>query len=648
MTMFIFWELTSISSYLLIGFDHEKSKSRSAALQALLITGGGGLALLAGLILLALVGGSWEISTLMQSGDVVRQHPLYLPILLLVLLGAFTKSAQFPFHFWLPGAMAAPTPISAYLHSATMVKAGIYLLARLNPALGGTDEWHYLITLAGATTMLAGALLALPQTDLKRLLAYSTVSALGTLTLLLGLDTTLSMKAAIVFLLVHSLYKGGLFMVAGNIDHETGTRDVRRLGGLVRLMPLTALAAGLAALSMVGFPPLLGFIGKEIIYEAKTQAPNAAPFITAAGVLSNVLMVAVAGIVGLRPFLGKRGDHPQKAHEAPLAMWLGPLLLGGLGLFIGLLPDQLAQGIVGPAVSAIEAEPTAVKITLWHGFNVVLLLSVVTVASGVAVFLARKQSRTLAARLDFLTALTPDRLFSRGLAGLIRLAGLLTGLLQNGYLRSYLLTIVSAAVGLVGYTLVTQTGLIGTDLTGAAAWGDIRFHEVAVTVMLLVGILFVVRATSRLSAVVGLGAIGFGMSLLYLLFSAPDLAMTQLATETLTVILLVFILYRLPRFSRFTQRADRLRDGLIAIAAGGLVTVLVLVVAALPTVSRLTPFFAESSLPLAKGRNVVNVILVDFRALDTLGEITVLAVAAIGVYALLKLSRTSSYESEEE
>ncbi|MDW7680546.1 MAG: proton-conducting transporter membrane subunit, partial [bacterium] len=279
-TIFIFWELTSISSYLLIGFDNESEKSRYAALQALLVTGLGGLALMAGFLLIGNVSGSFEITELLNNPEIIRSSDFYLPILLLVLAGAFTKSAQLPFHFWLIGAMQAPTPVSAYLHSATMVKAGIYLLARLHPVLGGSGEWHYIVTFFGVATMLIGALLALPQVDLKKLLAYTTVSALGTLTMLLGIGTTLAIKAAMVYLIVHSLYKGALFMVAGAIDHETGTRDVQVLGGLIKVMPVTAVAAGLAAFSMSGFPPLLGFISKELLYEANLVIQKAPYIIT--------------------------------------------------------------------------------------------------------------------------------------------------------------------------------------------------------------------------------------------------------------------------------------------------------------------------------------------------------------------------------
>jgi len=632
-TLFIFWELTSVSSFLLIGFKHQYEASRAAALQALLVTGAGGLALLAGLLLLGQVGGSLELTILFSQGEAIRSHSLYLPILILVLLGAFTKSAQVPFHFWLPNAMEAPAPVSAYLHSATMVKAGVYLLARLSPILGNTEAWQYLVTLAGVVTMLLGAALALFQTDLKRILAYSTVSTLGTLVLLLGLDTTLSIKAAMVFLLVHALYKGALFMATGAVDHEAGTRDIRQLTGLRHFMPITSAAIGLAAVSMAGLPPMLGFIGKELLYEAKLQAPRAGLFITGVGVLSNVLLVAVAGLIAIGPLFGRNVATPKIPRRAPLGLWLGPALLAVLGLLIGLLPDQLAKSLISPAVSAVRAQPTDVKLSLWHGVNPVLILSVITVISGVSVYVLRHRLQRFAQLYGLGTRWGPGRWYSLWLNGLDAFARFQTRLLQSGYLRIYMLIIVVTTLGIVGYTLISQVEIID-----ALTWPqDVRFYEGTLAAMILAATLIAVRSRSRLAAVAALGAIGYGVALLFMLFGAPDLAMTQFSIETLTVILFVLVLYRLPRFSNLTSRRERARDALVALTAGGLMTLLVLVATAKPLRSILTPYFAENSVESAKGRNIVNVILVDFRGIDTLGEITVLAVAAIGVHALLKL-----------
>lgn len=640
-TLFVFWELTSLTSYLLIGLDHKRETARAAALQALLVTGSGGLALLAGLVLLGQAGGSLELATLLSQGGVIREHALYLPILLLILLGAFTKSAQFPFHFWLPNAMEAPTPVSAYLHSATMVKAGVYLLARLSPVLGGTEAWHYLVTGAGTVTMLLGVLLALRQTDLKRILAYSTVSTLGALVLLLGLDTTLSVKAAMLFLLAHALYKGALFLVAGAVDHETGTRDVRRLGGLARAMPITAVAAVLAALSMAGLPPMLGFINKELLYEATLQAPRAAAWVTAAGVTANMLLVAVAGIVGFRPFFGRRGETPKKAHEASLALWLGPAVLAGLGLLTGLFPEVIPSALVSAAASAVRGQPTQVTLKLWHGINPVFALSVLTVAVGAALYAGGGALRRAVARFaPWIIAVVrnagrwgPERGYELALRGLNSVAKAQTSVLQSGYLRFYLIIIIVTTVGLGGYALASRSSLawpVGQPVA-------IRFYEVLVGLFILAATLLAVLSSSRLTVVAALGVVGYGVALIYTFFGAPDLAMTQFAIETLTVFLFVLVLYRLPRFANLSSRPARIRDALVALAAGGLMTTLVLMATAAPLQSRVSPFFAENAAPLAKGRNIVNVILVDFRGLDTLGEITVLAVAAIGVYALLKL-----------
>jgi multicomponent Na+:H+ antiporter subunit A len=630
--LFIFWELTGISSYLLIGFDHERAEARGAALQALLVTAAGGLALLAGLILLGLAGGSWETSVLLDRGAAIRAHPLHLPALLLILAGAFTKSAQVPFHFWLPGAMQAPTPVSAYLHSATMVKAGVYLLARLSPVLGGTDEWHYILSLAGAVTMLAGAVLALTQTDLKLLLAYSTVSALGTLTLLLGLNTVPAATAAMVFLLVHSLYKGALFLAAGAIDHETGTRNIDRLGGIYRLMPITAAAAALAALSMAGLPPLFGFISKELLYEAKLQAPYAAPLITGAGVLTNVLMVAIAAIIGLGIFRGQPAPGVEHAHEPTAALWLGPLLLAGLGLIIGLFPDGVAELLIAPAVSALRAEATEVELALWHGLNPILALGVATIAGGVAIYTAHRFLRHTADRLRWLTRWGPSRGYAAGLDGMMAVARVQTRVLQNGYLRVYLLIVIATAAALAGTVLLAQV-----DLTWGAGWREVRSYEWALTAAILLAALWITATSSRPAAVASLGVVGYGVALVFVLFGAPDLAMTQIAIETLTVILFLLAIYRMPPLARRTPPAARVRDGVAAAVMGALMAALLLAATALPRHSRVTEYFAESSVALAKGRNIVNVILVDFRALDTLGEITVLAVAAVGVFALLKL-----------
>jgi multicomponent Na+:H+ antiporter subunit A len=632
-TIFVFWELTSVTSYLLIGFEHERGDVRAAALQALLVTGTGGLAMLAGFVLLGQIAGGYDMTTLREQAGAVRADALYLPALLLVLAGAFTKSAQVPFHFWLPNAMAAPTPVSAYLHSATMVKAGVYLLARLQPVLGGTDAWTVLVSAAGAATMLLGGYLALFQTDLKRILAYSTVSALGTLVLLLGLGAPYAITAAVVFLFAHALYKGALFMIAGALDHETGTRDVDRMGGLRRVMPWTALIAAVAAVSLAGVGPVISFIGKELLLESVIDAERARVVLVPAVVIAGALFVAVAGIVGIRPFVGPLKQTPRAPHEAPPSLLLGPGLLAAAGLLAGLAPGFVEERIAGPAAAAVLGRPEPpVDLVLWHGFNAALLLSAVSLAAGVALYLGWSALRRVHSRFERALAWGPSRAYAATLAGVFALARWQTRLLQNGYLRYYLITTILVTVGLGGGTLVARGGL-----AGSGGLGDVRFYQLGVAILIVAAALAATVATSRLAAVAALGVVGYGIALTYILFGAPDLAMTQFLIETLTVILFVLVFYHLPRLTRLPGRLTRLRDGAVALSAGAFMTALVLAAVANREGSHVAAFYAEQSKPLAHGRNIVNVILVDFRSMDTLGEITVLAVAAIGVFALLKL-----------
>ncbi len=631
-TLFVFWELTSLSSYLLIGFYHEKEASRRAALQALLVTGFGGLVLLAGILLLGVTAGSFDVAVLVAQADLLQTHPLYGVILILVFIGAFTKSAQFPFHFWLPNAMEAPAPVSAYLHSATMVKAGVFLLARLTPVLGGTPLWSGIIIPVGIVTMLLAAWIALGQSDIKRILAYSTVSVLGMLVFLLGIGSSLSVKAAMVLLVGHALYKGTLFLSAGSIDHETGSRDILQLGGLRQFMPVTGLTMGLAALSQAGIPPLLGFISKELLYEVTLESSYKV-LLTGIALVTSVFLVTVAGLVTLRPFFGKTVDTPKKPHEAPWAMWFGPVFLSALGLVFGLTPKFVGVSLIAPAVTSVIGKSVEIKLTFWHGFTPMLFLSGITILLGCFLYAFQGQVRKIIQDTDWGNLIGPGRLYDLSLFALERYAQVQTRFLQNGSLPRYLVTVVLAAIGLIGYTF-----LKGVELGGILSWTTgVRFYEWLIPIIIVAAAIAAVRARSRMAAVAALGVVGFGVAMIYILFGAPDLAMTQFAIETLTVIIFVLVLYRLPRFAQYTGQVTRFRDALIAITVGVMMSLLVLVVTANPLVSRLTPYFAENSYSLAKGRNIVNVILVDFRGIDTLGEITVLAVAAIGVYALMKL-----------
>jgi multicomponent Na+:H+ antiporter subunit A len=638
-SLFVFWELTSISSYFLIGFDHQRESARTAALQALLVTGIGGLVLLAGMLLMGWATGSMEISDLLVRADMIRGNALYIPILILVLLGAFTKSAQVPFHFWLPSAMEGPAPVSAFLHSVTMVKAGVYLLLRLSPVLGGTDVWQLTLSFFGAATMVTGALMALVQTDFKLLLAYTTVNGLGTLVFLTGLGTPPAIQAAMVFLVVHALYKGSLFLSAGVVDHETGSRDLSQLKGLSRQMPLIMVAAVLTAVSMAGLPPLLGFTGKELIYESILAVTHFRWLFGAAAVLSNAILLAAAAIIILRPFFGASAEPQPQAHALSLNLWLGPMLPALLGLILGLYPNWIAQAAVARAVSAVLAQPVEMHLALWHGLTPMLALSGLTIVCGALIYLIHAGVRRFAQRGAWLAARGPAAWYYSSLEGLKQLAAWQTRLLQSGYLHHYVLAIILTTLALVGYTLVYKG-----EFQFSLEIGDIRSFELIVAVLMLAAAFVTVWVPSRIGAIVAMGVIGYGLALIFVDFGAPDLAMTQFLIETMTVILFVWVIYRLPELKVEFDRPLLLRNAVVAAASGLLMTILVLVALSVREGSRLSGFFAENSYILAHGRNIVNVIIVDFRALDTLGEIVVLALAGVGVYTLLKLKPEDSQE----
>ena len=627
--LFVFWELTSVTSYFLIGFEHDKDTARAAALQALLVTGTGGLALMAGVLLMGQVGGSFEISALAADNAAVHGHRLYPLVLALVLAGAFTKSAQVPFHFWLPSAMEAPTPVSAYLHSATMVKAGVYLLARFSPVLGGSDLWFYTVTGFGAATMLVSAYQALHQTDLKKILAYSTVSVLGTLTMLIGLGSKLAIQAAMVFLVAHVLYKAALFLVAGSIDHETGTRDIRQLGGLRKTMPIICAGAAVGALSMAGLPPFFGFVGKEALYEALTH-DNV--LVTVVGVLTSMLLFAVAWLAGIRPFSGAETHTPRHPHDPPWTMWLGPVFLGCLSVLFGLMP-ALTEALLSAAAGSVLGKPVSFHLALWHGFSPLLLLSLVTFALGVLIYLKRAALQKATAFALPVARCGPSHWYALWLRFLNWSAVGQTRVLQNGYLRLYLATIMTVTAVLAWYTFLTEADVGVVKMN----WGDIGVHEWVIALVALVAAIATVRAQTFLRAVMALGVVGYSVALIFVLYGAPDLAMTQFLIETLSLILFVFVFYYMPPFKRFSTRAVMLRHAAIGTAVGALFTLLVLVATSVQWHPTISTYFSANSYLMGQGRNIVNVILVDIRGFDTLGEITVLAVAGIGVYSLIRL-----------
>ena len=634
--LFVFWELTSISSYLLIGFYHESEESRWKALQALLVTGIGGVALMAGFVLLGIASGSGSISEIVSGGVSVSDHALYPVILILVLLGAFTKSAQWPFHFWLPNAMAAPAPVSAFLHSATMVKAGVFLLAKMNPILGDTLLWTVSLTGAGMITMLLGAFNGLLQTDLKKILAYSTLSVLGMLVMLLGLGTDLAIQSAILFLLGHALYKAALFMCAGSVDHETGTRDVRVFSGLRFAMPVTAVAAGLAALSKAGFPPFFGFLGKEYVYKTGTYLDEFSFVILAVAMVTNIILMALAFKVGMHPFWGKRrrGEAlPKVPHEAAFPMWVGPLILALTGLWFGLFPGSVVTPIIASAVQSVAGYPVDFTLALWHGFNLPLLLSVLTLISGCILYLLRRKIWIkIGDRPPFRYSF--DAFYKKIFDGFVALSRWQTRILQSGYLHRYLLII----LGISALLIATELFLFG-EFSGQLDLLDASPLDWTVAVLILVSLGVIITTNSRMTALLSMGVVGFGIAVIFIMYGAPDLAITQILVETLTVVLFMFVIYRLPVFRRLSKKKAKISDGCFALVVGVVITSLVLQAQNLEIAPSISGQFGEWSYALAKGKNVVNVILVDFRALDTLGEIVVLAIAAVGIFILISDGR---------
>jgi len=639
LVLFVFWELTSVTSYLLIGYNHHEAASRKAALQALLVTGSGGLAMLAGFVMIYFFFGTYEFTELMQNPDVLRESGWYVPILILVLCGAFTKSAQVPFHFWLPSAMAAPTPVSAYLHSATMVKAGVFLLAHLQPLLGKEALWTTILTSFGGATLVIAGYIALTQGDLKKILAYSTVSTLGLLVFLLGIGTEEATLAAVGFLLAHALYKAALFLVAGIIDHETGTRDIMILRGLRRALPVTAVAALLVGASNAGVPLLYGFIAKELAYMSALD--SAMPVaLTLVAVLGNICLVGVGLLVGFVPFWGKKPDEhalPKHPHEAPPAMWIAPLTLGVLSLVFGFMPGLLDyfMAAVTQASWGVDLE-TKVHLAIWHGeVNLALILSVITFAGGLAVVYYRNFIYYLRDEMGgMVRALGPARGYDIVFDSVVRFSKWQTKMFQTGYYRQYVLVFFSGVTALV---------VLAMWKLGFSYWpsedmdlAPVPFYEFFLVGIMIFSVLLTITTHNRWTAIVALGVVGFGVAIIFVLYGAPDLAITQLLVETLTLILLTVVIFRLPEFKNLSPKRLRWRDAVISFAFGLVMTMLVLMANVIDLEPTISTYFADNSYDKAYGHNVVNVILVDFRALDTLGEITVLAVAAMGVWALLK------------
>jgi len=622
----VFWELTGFTSFLLIGFEHERPAARSAAIQALIVTGAGGLALLAAGVLLVGVAGTANLSAIGAARASILASPLYPAIAILILFAAFTKSAQVPFHFWLPNAMEAPTPVSAYLHSATMVKAGVYLIARMTPIVGATPMWTTTVTAAGAATMLVGAYRAVQETDLKRILAYSTLSALGVLTLLLGVGTREAIVAALVYLVAHAGYKGALFLVAGALDHEVGTRDISALAGLRRAMPITALAGGAAALSMAGVPLTLGFVGKDGAYEALLHTRQSFPWLLALIVVASILMGLSGLLAGVLPF---RGVAPRKeVHDPAWPLWAPPLILATGGLLAGIAPSMLNRPL-SSAASATAGRSVDVALALWHGLTPTLVLSLLTLAAIGVAYAIRDAVRRRTWRPRYGT----EDWYDSVLSALNTVSRTIGPPLHSASLRTYIMVIVTTLVAIGGAALWTDPGL-----GSAVPRTSVTPHDVLIVFIIIAGAIAATLAQSTMAAVLALGTVGYGVAMMFLGFGAPDLAMTQFSVETLTVLIYVLVFRHFRGLGELSPRVVRIRDALVAAAIGVFIGGLLLSVATTETAPHLKQYFAEFGPTLGHGRNIVNVILVDFRAFDTLAEITVLATAAIGVRGLMRFA----------
>jgi multicomponent Na+:H+ antiporter subunit A len=646
--LFIFWELTSFSSFLLIGFWFHRGESRYGALKSMLITVLGGLAMLAGFILLYIITGTFELREIIAQAGVIKDHAFYFPAMLLILLGAFTKSAQVPFHIWLPNAMEAPTPVSAYLHSATMVKAGIFLIARMTPALGGTMEWFLIVSGVGIVTMFFSAMLAIRQTDLKALLAFGTVSQLGLIVALLGFGTPGAILGAMFHLLNHAAFKGSLFMVAGIIDHETGSRDIRQLRGLAKVMPVTAAIAGIGSLAMAGIPPFNGFLSKEMFFAASLEAVTTT-YIAAHPLAALFPVMAVIGsvftfIYSMMLFHGVFFNGPltkdtdKKPHEAPFGLYFPALVLASLNIIIGLYPKLVANTILGPVTEAILLEPMKIKITLWHGFNLPLGMSAAVIVFGSLLYWRIEQTKGTVSAITANKAsayASANAVYDWTVVNTVQGAKKLTDWQMTGYLRDYLVFIMTFAIAIAGLTMWLKQGF-DFNMVNLA---PIALHEAILLVLIMAAAMAVVLAKSRLVAIIALGVVGYAISLLYILFRAPDLALTQLIVETVTLALFLLVFCHLPKglVAETGKHTIKTINVIISVLAGLMVTGLAVSAHNQKSFAPISDYFVENSYQLAGGKNMVNVILVDFRGLDTMGEIVVVGMAAFAVYAMIKL-----------
>lgn len=663
--LYVFWEVTSISSALLISYWFQREKSIYGAQKSMFITVFGGLSMLGGFSLLYVMTGTFSVREIIANVDLVTASSLFLPAMILVLLGAFTKSAQFPFHIWLPDAMEAPTPVSAYLHSATMVKAGIYLVARVTPIFGGAAEWFWIVSLVGLITLIWGSVSAVRQKDLKSILAFSTVSQLGMIMSLLGIGSaayyfndgdnalyTTAILAAVFHLINHATFKGSLFMTAGIIDHETGTRDIRKLGGLMTIMPITATISLIGLASMAGLPPFNGFLSKELFFTAMVNVNEYGIFnLGTWGVIlpilawtASIFTFLYCAILFFKTFLGK--FQPEKltvkhVHEAPFGMLLSPIILGSLVVLFGLFPNILAYTLIEPAMSAIlpgiiePGEKFNVHISHWHGFNLELWMTIGVIILGILLFLTMKNWSKFGFYKNERDAF--NYVYDTGYDGLIKGAQFVTKLQMTGRLRDYFIFMCTFIILIIGYTMVRYDAF-AINTTNVS---PIDPYMWVLTIIFVVSIIAIPFINNRVTAIIVTGVAGFLVALMFTIFRAPDLALTQLLVETVSVVLFMLVFYHLPKLRKEKIKSSfKFLNLLISIGVGVMITLVSLSAFALGSDANFTSisqYFIENSKVLAGGYNIVNVILVDFRGLDTMLEILVLGIAAIGIVSLIKL-----------
>jgi multicomponent K+:H+ antiporter subunit A len=645
----VFWELTSLTSFVLIAYWWHLDDARRGARMALVVTVAGGFSLLFGVLMLGAVAGSYDVDVVLASANDIRAHPWYPAMLALIVVGALSKSAQFPFHFWLPRAMAAPTPVSAYLHSAAMVKAGVFLLARLWPALSGTEPWFWMVCGAGGLTLLIGAINATFQRDIKGVLAYSTMSHLGLITMLLGMNSTLALVAAIFHMMNHATFKASLFMAAGIVQHETGTRDIGRLCGLRHRMPITATVATVAAAAMAGVPLLNGFISKEMFFAESIAAGELAGFgfvLPAVATIGSTFSVAYSVRFVHQVFYGPPCTTlPRKPSEPVRGMLLPGALLVLACLLVGMLPARTLGPFLGTAAFSILGDGMpAYRLVIWHGLTAPLLMSLVALSGGVLLYLWLYRSGRAMIATPVLSRVDAQRTFDIASLRLVRASGRAADWLFTGRLQPQLLLIVCLAL-VAGFFALRGDGwtpgimeLTPVDPLFALLWVAGAACALGAAVQ---------AKYHRLAAVIMVGSTGLATVLTFAWFAAPDLALTQLTVEVVTMVLFLLGLRWLPRFHEWDDtrrktlraRARRTRDAIIAALAGAGVAALAFAALTRPSATRLSTYFIENALPQGGGRNIVNVILVDFRAFDTFGEITVVSIVAIIVYAVLRRFR---------